>query len=381
MNYRIQQAGPNIYEGLFGLLGTIMGNNARQRNDSAIADTLTGVNSWQPEQQQQGLLQQPQPQPIVTPTGEQQPDLIQQAIQPQEQPQQQIQQALSAPNKNNIRAGFGKDYALAMKELVGKRGVSAKEAKALIDNELNSRVETMYTDQSQKYQDGMLEQFTKIPNMDEKQAYMWALSAKNKGLPVDPEQFAKVFALKKLESLNLGDRYQMIDPYKEGTYDIGISPTAKYNKETVSADAQYRVANAPVRGSGGSVGSDSGRTPSNNNLSKEENWALTYESGNQLTNDQATIDTLYELDSRTPSQERTLQQAMARRDHYFKVSQGDKYYGNPQPAQQPQEQPAQQSNNDGASWYDQTWRSAVNQGLSPEQATAYMTYIIKKSGG
>ena len=46
----------------------------------------------------------------------------------------------------------------------------------------------------------------------------------------------------------------------------------------------------------------------------------------------------------------------------------------------PQQQ-EQQSNEDGASWYDQAWRDAVNQGLSPEQATAYMTDIIKKSGG
>lgn len=374
MNYRIQQAGPNIYEGLFGLLGTIMGNNARQRNDSAIADTLTGVNSWQPEQPQQGLLQQPVQQ--ATPIDNQQPDLIQQAVQPQEQPQQQIQQALSAPNKNNIRAGFGKDYALAMKELVGKRGVSPKEAKALIDNELNSRVDTMYTDQAQKYQDGMLEQFTALPNMDEKKAYMWALSAKNKGLPVDPEQFAKVFAQKKLESLNLGDRYQMVDPYKEGTYDIGISPTARYNKETVSADAQYRVANAPVRGSGsgGSGGrSSSGMTPSQQRA--EDNKLTNARAIMNVYSDNGKKNSKGEYVPYTTAEQIKFNQAadyIKSHDHTWNVA--------PDVAQ-PQEQPAQQSNEDGASWYDQTWRDAVNQGLSPEQATAYMTDIIKKSGG
>jgi hypothetical protein len=48
MNYRMSTPGPNPYEGLFGLIGTILGNNARQKQEanmySDVADFTNNLN-------------------------------------------------------------------------------------------------------------------------------------------------------------------------------------------------------------------------------------------------------------------------------------------------------------------------------------------------
>lgn len=76
------------------------------------------------------------------------------------------------------------------------------------------------------------------------------------------------------------------------------------------------------RYSGGPSGNYSNTT---SRPSTDESWASTYESGSGLTNDQSIIDTLYELGYRTPAQDIQLQQAISRRERYWKVSSGGQY--------------------------------------------------------
>ena len=109
-------------------------------------------------------------------------------------------------------------------------------------------------------------------------------------------------------------------------------------------------------------------------LGKQESWALNYESGNGLSNDESTIAVLSELEDPTPSQRNQLQQALSRRDHYWKVSSGGQY------GSEPQQQEQSQGDNDAVAWYDQEWRNhkAQNPNMSDQQITDYMTYLISQ---
>jgi hypothetical protein len=166
------------------LLGTILGQNAKQRNEAGVANVLAGVDKWQPEGEQAaaspGLLSgfnqmsvvpQQQPTPTLSNmTGvdiskpmSQQAQMSLPSIekpQPSAQPAPQPQpQTIQAPDRNAIRASFGKDYALGMQELVGKRGYSAMDAKKLLDGELNTRIDDIYGKQMKAYNDSMIDQF------------------------------------------------------------------------------------------------------------------------------------------------------------------------------------------------------------------------------
>jgi hypothetical protein len=100
--------GINPYEGLFGLIGTIMGNNARQRNEAAIANTIEGIRSPTPTEQT-GLLPNPAQMPNIN-FAPQYGDQSQQPtaqnlgaqqlaqMQPQQQNVQQRMSGLLSPN-------------------------------------------------------------------------------------------------------------------------------------------------------------------------------------------------------------------------------------------------------------------------------------------
>lgn len=286
---------------------------------------------------------------------------------PAAQNQSVIQAEISPapPNKQSIMRQKYAYKAKLLKELHtnGIRDFKAvmPQVDALVDDWANNQM----SQQTQQFIDGKLNEFAEKPNMDDKRAYMWALSAKNRGLNIDPGEFAKMYAAKKMEALDIGDRIEMVDPYKEGSFKKGVDPTVVYNKENVSADTVYRVNNTP-RGSGGS-----GTTK----LGKSEQWALQYESGSGLANDTALINSLSTLDPEkmTASQKVELDQAKARRDQYWVISSGGAY-GAPTP---PQPQP-QSASNDMAAAYQQEWQRVVDSGLTPEQAYQYMT---EKYGG
>lgn len=162
-----------------------------------------------------------------------------------------------------------------------------------------------------------------------------------------------------------------------------LKPTAKpkeaseYERWKMANGVGIRTGGTGGGGSGGGIGGGRSTTAKPGKLGKEETWALNYESGVGMTNDQSTIDTLGSSDlPLTTSQTNQLQQAMGRRDHYWKVSSGGQY-GQTEP--QPQAQQAE-SNPGGAEWYSQNWQAIkdATPGMTDQQATDYMTYRIQQ---
>ena len=270
-----------------------------------------------------------------------------------------------------------------MQEMI-KAGYNPKEALTLLKESANQAI----SDRTEKYKQQQMSMLTD-PNLDVRQKLQIGLQ-----LGLKPEEMKMLTQrLTNPTMRNMGDRDQPVafDPYAgqyintvtgqpltEEELKHGISPTAVYNKTTVSEDAKYKIANrpAPTYGGGGRGGNYGGSSrTSTPKLGKEENWALGYESGNGLTNDTALIEGLSALDNPTPSQQIQLDKALGRRDHYWKVSSGGQY-GAPE-----QQEQSQGGNDDGAAWYDREYRNAINEGLTPEQATQYLSDIIKQNGG
>lgn len=129
-----------------------------------------------------------------------------------------------------------------------------------------------------------------------------------------------------------------------------------YNKNTVSADTMYKVANAPARtGRGGTA-----------KLGKSEQWAQTYEN-NGLARDNAIISTLYGKDDLTTSQQIQLNKALSNRDNYWSISSGGSYG-------QPDNTQAQTSSgNDNAAAYNAEYQDLVNKGFTSDEAYQYLT--------
>lgn len=296
------------YNGLSNLIDAIKQrrqDKKEQRQQDAIANTISGVNSWQPEaapdsnNQVQGLFKMAPPQPSYRPQGlfgsdltmsEQQPANFRSGANmgvnipqfnqaaasvnaPQQQPSyrqmpniannvdittpQPAQPTnVAAPNRNAIMSQFTKQRATTIKELV-KNGMPARDALAYVDASLKPRVDELYNDQASQYQSQVIDKFTNMPNMDDKKAYMWAVRAKMSGLPIDPDQFSKMFAAKKLEMLNLGDRFQAVDPTQPGEYQINVSPNSQLSANVAMRGQDISAANnaARIAAGGGRGGS------------------------------------------------------------------------------------------------------------------------------
>lgn len=270
-----------------------------------------------------------------------------------------------------------------MQEML-KAGYEPKEALSLLKESANQEI----TNRTEKYKQQQMNMLTD-PNLDVRQKLQIGLQ-----LGLKPEEMKMLTQrLTNPTMRNLGDRDQPVafDPYTgqyintmtgqpltEEELKFGISPTAVYNKTTVSEDTKYKISNRPAPtygggGLGGNYGGGGVRT-STPKLGKEENWALGYESGNALTNDTALIEGLSALDNPTPSQQIQLDKALGRRDHYWKVSSGGQY-GAPE-----QQEQTQGGNNDGASWYYKQAEQvkAENPNFTDQQITDYMTYLINQ---
>jgi hypothetical protein len=154
--------------------------------------------------------------------------------------------SLTPPNKLSLADQYRPQRAQAMKQLV-QSGMNPRDAAAYVDAEINRRVGDQYGQQSQEYFGKMLDKFTTTDGMDERKAFMWAQGMKQKGFDVDPGQFAKLYAAKKLEQVNLGNRVEYVDPTKPGSYEVGLSP---YQQESLSVQREGNAIRAANAGGG-----------------------------------------------------------------------------------------------------------------------------------
>lgn len=286
---------------------------------------------------------------------------------PQEAQTTPQEQSISAPNKMSLNRQKMAYKADLLKQLKGKGVTDFRSVLPQVDAMTEDYGNNLYNQQSQQYMDSMLNKFASMPNMDDKTAYIWAVKAKTSGLPVDPDQFAKMYAAKKLEGINLEDRYEFVDPTKPGTYYKGVSPTAVYNKNTVSADTQYKVANRPVGGGRSSGGfTPAQQRAASNKLSDARAIMSAYNDGGKLTYDKEGNEVWKPY---TTAEQIKFNQAA----EYIKAN--DPEWGT-EPAQ-PQPQAAG-GGDAGAQWYYQTADAikAQHPDATEEEITAFMTNLI-----
>ena len=299
MNYRIQQAGPNIYEGLFGLLGTIMGNNARQRQDAKmytdVADYTQKLDNLDyggqtsiedlaspsnPNSNYTGSKVAPNaltsllPKDITnfTPTpfgqGLVNGGLIQQ--QPAQQPtlDQSFNSMMGKYSKENNPAKvttsepknldqqvkmIRSQIPLAMKELIAK-GYNPKEVLPLLQQASNDKIAEHTSTYQQKQVEDLYQGFITEENPNKKAMYAARLKQSGYDVTTPYKEFAPTY---QSENINTGGQQ------------LGLSfnpKTGKYEQQfivdnTVSPDAQLsanaRLQAAAMRGSGASGGGGS----------------------------------------------------------------------------------------------------------------------------
>lgn len=309
MNYNIRQQGPNVYEGLFSLIGSIMGNKARERgeiknyqaqqdfNDQINALDYGGQTSIQdlasrsnPNSNYTNKTASTQAQGLL-PTGFSQSaptsDTIGQGLLSMQKPQieQQPQRFFADPNiatdmqpdttpllgkyakENNpvnITTSAPKtlqeqtrmiksQQATAMKELVGK-GYHPKDILPLLQQATNDKITELNATYQQNQVNELYNGFVNEENPNKKAMYAARLKQAGYDVTTPYKEFAPTYQSEKINT---------------GGQQLGLSfnpKTGKYEQQfivdnTVSPDAQLsanaRLQAAAMRGSGGGGGSRS----------------------------------------------------------------------------------------------------------------------------
>jgi hypothetical protein len=409
--------GPNLYEGLFNLIGNVMGHNARQRQESNMygdvakfgqdlnnldygnqttTQDLTPQNSAGMQQISQGLL--------PTNFNQQSPDasmlgqgLLGQVMQqPQQQAQQQpnnynitnpmdqysqannpTQTTTSAPKSLMEQTNMIKSQIPSAMQALVKKGYKPNEVLPLLQQAAQDKIAEHTSNYNQQQTQALLQQFQGT-NDPMQQAALAARLKQQFGYDVGTayKDFKHDYS-----TVNTGDSQTAFDK-NNGTFGnktaINQSPDNIANNDTKIKTTGMNNATtlqaASMRGSGRGRGGST-------KLDKASTWAQTYELGG-YHRDQATIDQYNEAkdnDTITPALQRAAETAMGSMNQYWKISSGGEY--NSQDPQQQQQQAQQQDQNDPvANAINQAKQGGASkeeilQQLSKRGITGYDSYV------
>lgn len=208
----------------------------------------------------------------------------------------------------NIAKQYGPEYA--------------RQFLPMLQQTANDRVSAYQNDYNQQKQFGLMQQFNDSKNPMERA--MIAAQLKNYGLELNPKMISTLQPDYKMSVVNNGDSHSLIlhnpkdgSVMNAGNMQINVSPDAQLRASTSLQVAQIRGA-----GRGGGGGGRGGGAK----LGKAESWAAGYENTG-LPHDNAVINALYGKDGLSNSEQIQLDQALGRRDQYWKVSSGGQYTG------------------------------------------------------
>ena len=397
-NVTILPAEPNPWADAFGLIGSIMGKNAAERQDTK--DTNAFVDSFVPTMENPQLLSgatNPQQQAPVQQGGLLSGNTLKgnitnslapntsflggqnspttQATQAQAQTISQPTQQAQPQTWNDVQNQYNMAWAQKAKGILAN--MSPEGRKQYMQQILATRQQGL---------DNLKADFTKQETSrnwdafnnetDPKKKLFYAvkngMDVKNAQMLLDPDTDTQLVDMggqkvligrnkftNQFTNMMTGEPLSADDLTKTMTPE-GQDASARGWK---SLDLQQQGLNMRSDGSyysnrGGGGGS------SKASLSPEEKWATDYEvKSNGLTKDQAVIDSLYDAPYLTPAQQTQLNQALANRDKYWQITSGGEYGKD-------------DSSSDSASGgngvdYNTFVQNAMANGFTQEQADAY----------
>ena len=418
-----QRYNDNPYADVLGIIGTIMGQNANQRNEAgkaAVYDRLANGQSTN----QGGLISGVMPDTNFAPQYAQQPDqnfgigqqsqgaqqntgglfgmpdtnfAPQYAQQPANNTQSQTNTNIpapaqtsmttpattpapitaketdtlwTAPNKVTIGKQFRAGMGDAIKELTQKRGMTAQDAVNSVQGVVDKRTNEVYAEQNTKYVNGLYGTLSTEMNADKPNIGKVARAAgllKQAGIDVMPEikQFM-VSAGDKLKETGLNTRYGTVGANNQLASDTSIQTTGMNNNTSRDVAAGNNATTIQAAGIRAEAANNSPNTQKYINVpglgSITLDQAMT-QYNKALGKDQTTKDAYGQTVTVKGEPNEDIVNMLG---PILKGATG----GNVQPPQKPQQS--------GAEWYDSRYRELIGKGFTPDQATQRMTAL---SGG
>lgn len=360
-NVTILPADPNPWADAFGLIGSIMGKNAADRQD--VKDTDAFISSITPDNT--GLLANPTikaPNATATTGGLLQGNLkdnVTQSLAPNtsfldnagspvtQGPQQQVQPFRQAPQmatmpQQAVQTTPQQTAPKTWNDVQNQYNTAwGQKLKATLAN-MSPEARKQYLPQIMQMREqdlaNLKNDWTKKETANNWDLFNNETDPKKKlfaGVKLGLPQESMKMLLEpdtKTQLVNMGGKYVQVgtNAYtgKMMNMETGQPLTAEDLQMTMTPGQEATLAetirhNGVMESKGGSYG---GGGKSGGAVSPEAKWAQTYEiSSNGLTKDQATIDSLYDAAYLTPTQQKSLNQALANRDKYWSIASGGEY--------------------------------------------------------
>jgi hypothetical protein len=387
MSIRYIQPAPNPYANAFGLLGMILGNNAADREQSKVNDallkfgtdpgntsfsttTMDGQSIFNKDYATAPAGQQYTPQNGLlsgvttgqfkldpgTPAPTDGTPINEQA--PAPTPKFQT----TTKDWSAVQRDYRQDRYAKLKELQKEMGAAAfNKAMPQLMAQIKEGETALQSDYTQKGINTALAGFNNAK--DRKEAAKYAMTLNQYGVKGVGEMYKNMYPGAKYEIAPDGTMYDSstgTTTGDKGQFAKGLTPFEKEQIEGRKAGWW-----SPSRGSNGAAGERYVQTPYGPMTGGQLFNAIKEAEGGEVeTSDELGRKTIKKM----PRNEAVLKNLLP-------LVQGG--------GGQPQATPAQPQNPDGAAWYSNTFEKikAENPGMSDQDVTDYMTYLIKQNGG